>query len=637
MQLTSEWITGRVMIPDLLRAAPQVRPVLDRYGLRGCGGEQGPAESLEFFARAHEVPLPARLEELRAAGAAPPRPTELPLIEKPAAADRIYRPFFIAGILVTLTAGAAWGAYLLWRIAARGSFTAAGLHEINAHGHAQIFGWVGLFVMGFAYQAFPRFKHTALSHPRVAFASLWLMLAGIVGRSVLEPLAGPGSWAATAAVAASAVEVVAIGLFAGVLAATWRRSGKPLAFYDWYVVSALVWFVVQAVWESCYLAATLAAAERQQLLDLIVTWQGALRDVQIHGFALLMILGVSQRLFHHMYGFPAPSRVLSLAALVCLNLAVVGEAAGLVRMHTGGHAWAGLWYVSALLLTASVVALLCNWHIFRRPEGEADRTLKFLRAAYVWLLLALALTLLMPVYNYVLLPALAPGSEAVRLHFSHAWSGAARHAITVGFVSLMIVGVASRVVPTLNGVDAGRLSALWLPFVLLNAGCALRVTAQVLTDFTPRAFPFAGASGVLEVTGLALWGLHLGLVMAGRPRLRRPAPPPLPPLAGGAPVEAGHRVGEVLDLYPSLANVFAAFGFRPLANPYLRRTLAARVSVGEACRYLGVDAATLLAALNAARPETPPGRHPLPGPAEDCCPSCAGDGRPAPRSVSHPT
>jgi hypothetical protein len=600
MQPTSEWINGQVMIPELLRAVPQVRPVLDRYGLRGCGGEQGPAESLEFFARAHEVPLPALLEELRAAGAAPPQPAE-----KPTAADAIYRPFFKAGTLVTLTAGATWGAYLLWRIAARGSFTAAGLHEVNAHGHAQIFGWVGLFVMGFAYQAFPRFKHTALSHPRVAFVSLWLMLTGTVGRSVLEPLARPGSWEATAAVAAAALEVVAICLFAGVIAATWRRSGLPLAFYDWYVISALLWFGVQAVGEAWYLAATLAAAERRQLLGLIVTWQGALRDVQIHGFALLMILGVSQRLFHNLYGFPAPSRRLSLAALVCLNVAVVGEAAGLVRMHTAGRAWAGLWYASALLLTAAVVALVCNWRIFGRAESP-DRSLKFLRAAYVWLLLALAMTLLMPAYTHGLLPRLAPDSEAARIHFSHAWSGAARHAITVGFVSLMIVGVAARVVPTLNGVDAGRLSALWLPFVLLNAGCALRVSAQVLTDFTPRAFPFAGVSGVLEVTGLALWGAHLWLVMAGRPQLRRPAPPPLPHLAGGAPIEEGHRVGEVLGLYPSLVNVFAAFGFRPLANPYLRRTLAARVRIGEACRYLGVDPNTLLTALNAARPERAP-------------------------------
>ena len=42
------------------------------------------------------------------------------------------------------------------------------LHEVNAHGHAQIFGWVALFIMGFAYQAFPRFRHTRLWRPALA-------------------------------------------------------------------------------------------------------------------------------------------------------------------------------------------------------------------------------------------------------------------------------------------------------------------------------------------------------------------------------------------------------------------------------------------------------------------------------------
>ena len=77
-----------------------------------------------------------------------------------------------------LTLGAVWGAYLLLQIGLTGSFSAAGLHEINAHGHAQIFGWVGLFVMGFAYQAFPRFKHTSLAYPHLALATFVMMLVG---------------------------------------------------------------------------------------------------------------------------------------------------------------------------------------------------------------------------------------------------------------------------------------------------------------------------------------------------------------------------------------------------------------------------------------------------------------------------
>ena len=55
------------LIPDLLVSAPQLRGVLDRYGLRGCGGRLGPYETLGFFARAHDVPLPRLLADFRLA------------------------------------------------------------------------------------------------------------------------------------------------------------------------------------------------------------------------------------------------------------------------------------------------------------------------------------------------------------------------------------------------------------------------------------------------------------------------------------------------------------------------------------------------------------------------------------------
>jgi hypothetical protein len=559
---------------------------------------------VEFFARAHDVPLPRLLQELRQSAQGPePAGAEG---ARPGWADTIYRPFFKAGILATLTAGAVWGAYLLVRISLAGSFTSVGLHQVNAHGHAQIFGWVGLFVMGFAYQAFPRFKHAELAWPHLARASLWLMLVGLIGRSVCEPLATPGAPTAWAAVAASALEVVAVGLCAAVVVATWRGSGKPLAVYDWYVLSALGWFVVQAVFETIYLAATLSADGRE-LIDLVATWQGALRDIQIHGFALLMILGVSQRIFHHFYDLPAPGKKLAVVALLVINAAVLGEVLGLVLPHWGGPVWRGVWYLSVLALTAAVVALVRDWHIFRAVPG-ADRSLKFLRAAYGWLLASLAMLVLFPAYQYGLLPWLAPDSPEPLLRFSHAYYGAARHAVTVGFVSLMIVGVAARVVPTLNGLDLQRLPRLWLPFVLLNFGCALRVTSQTLTDLADWAFVPAGVSGLFEVLGLTLWGTHLWRIMAGRSCHSPDAGEALGP---GEAIEARHTVGEVLARYPALLEVFLAFGFRPLANPLLRATLANRVSISRACRLLDVSEERLLEALNLAREQKNNRRTPL--------------------------
>jgi hypothetical protein len=455
--------------------------------------------------------------------------------------------------------------------------------------------------MGFAYQAFPRFKHASLAFPGLAWASLGLMLAGLVGRSVGEPLAGSLPWAGPVAIASSWLEVAAVGLFTWVVVATWRAAGKGLAFYDYYILAALGWFAGQAVAEAVYLAATLSASNREELLALVATWQGAIRDAQIHGFALLMILGVSQRILHHFYGLPAASRRLSLAALVCLNLAVTGEIAGLILMRGVSRAWAGLWYASVLVLAGAVVALLWDWRVFGRA-AETDRSLKFLRAAYVWLLVSLGMLIMLPVHQFFLLPRLAPSSEAAALGFSHAYYGAIRHAITVGFISLMIVGVAARVVPTLNGVDIRRLTPLWGPFLLLNAGCALRVVAQTLTDFTPHAFPVAGLSGLLEVAGLAGWGVHLWAVMAGRARYRLSATAPYVP---GTPIDAGHTVGNVLDRHPELLETFLALGFRPLANPLLRKTVARHVSIAQACRNIGREPEEVVETLNRARAAAP--------------------------------
>jgi len=505
-----------VLISDLLGDNPAARAVLDRYGLRGCADPRGPHESLGFFARAHDIPVASLLAELRAAvTASPATAPQNALVVGRWSVDDIYRPFFLAGITVVLTLGAVWGAYLLVRIALAGKFSAVGLHEVNAHGHAQIFGWVGLFVMGFAYQAFPRFKHTTLRYPGLAWASFGLMLSGLTVRSLLEPAAEGLDPVGGIAVAASAVEAVAAGLFAFIIAATWRGSGKGLAFSDGYIVAALFWFVVQAVCETVYLAATLGA-EPGEVVPLVAAWQGALRDLQIHGFATLMVLGVSQRMLPPMFGFSAPGRRLSLCCLLGLNLAVVGEASGLVLMRLHSHAWAALWYASVLLFTGCVIALVRGLRVFGANEG-ADRSRKFVRAAYAWLLVSLGMLVALPVYQFAVLPSINPDGAAVRIGFSHAYYGATRHAITVGFLSLMIVGMAAKVVPVLRGADTKALPRLWVPFVLINLGCALRVAGQTATDFADWVFPLAGVSGVLEVAGLAVWGAPLVRLMLGLP------------------------------------------------------------------------------------------------------------------------
>jgi hypothetical protein len=123
------------------------------------------------------------------------------------------------------------------------------------------------------------------------------------------------------------------------------------------------------------------------------------------------------------------------------------------------------------------------------------------------------------------------------------------------------------------------------------------VVGQTATDFADWVFPLAGMSGVLEVTGLAVWGAHLARLMLGRPGWAEATRGAWPRNVG-----PGDYVTDILDRQPDLLPVFLEFGFRPLANPVLRRTAARGVTVALACRIVGADLAKFLAALNARIP-----------------------------------
>jgi hypothetical protein len=273
--------------------------------------------------------------------------------------------------------------------------------------------------------------------------------------------------------------------------------------------------------------------------------------------------------------------------LVGIHLAVTGEVLGHVakRFSTGQYSPFSPWLIEAsvLVLTGAAATLAWTFGVFHRP-AEPERSVKFVRAAYAWLFVSLVLLALEPLY-----------SGYAGRGFSHAYSGASRHAITVGFVSLMIVGVASKVVPTLNGVPAAVLPRLWVPFLLLNAGCALRVSFQILSDWTPEAFPVAGVSGVLEVAGLFLWSVHIARVLQGRYRFAAEVE-----TRDGAPLEARpeHFVGWLTQVAPETIPVFERMGFQAISNRFLRETLARTVTIRQASRLRGVDEAELLARLN---------------------------------------
>jgi NnrS protein len=493
-------ITGSTSIAEILKQCPSARRIFDQHGLKGCGGENGPAESLEFFASVHQASLEALLRELNAEVHNPPREQ---YVYQESLADYIYRRFFKMGIAVVLSLGALWGVISLLEISLRGELLQPGLlPAIHAHAHAMIFGWVGLFVMGFAYQSFPRFKMTTLWKPRLANLTLYLMVGGILARGGADLLQHGVAGLALGSLSIVA-EVAAIALFITIILKTSSQSIMPHNPYEKLIIASLAWFLIQSIFSGFFFFAEATAASSGQAVSRIALLDAPLRDMQLFGFAALIIAGVSQRFVPVVYGLGQPKHDRHKLIFWLINGSLVLDIASYLAFYATGNPIASVFLeISYILMPLWAVLLVIQLGVFNRPS-QLDRSWKFIRASYIWLLIAMAM-----------MPFLMPYSAWRGEAFSHAFWGAHRHAFTVGFVSMMIVGVSSRVVPILAGVDSKRLTSLWGPFILLNVGCAGRVILQILTNFVPGiAYPLIGFTGIMELSALAWWGIGLWQVM----------------------------------------------------------------------------------------------------------------------------
>lgn len=495
-------ITENTSVAEVVKSIPAARRIFDRHGLHGCGGAKGPNESLSFFAAVHQVNLGELLEELNAETLRPSKKEDRYVYQE-SLQDYIYRRFFKSGIAIVLTVGALWGAVNLAQIALGKSFLQLRLlQSIHAHAHAMIFGWVGLFVMGFAYQSFPRFKNTTLWRPDLANLSFYLMLVGIVARMSAELLIHSSSGLALGVIS-SAVELVAVVLFLTILYKTAGKSIEPHNPYEKFLAASFFWFFVQAILSDVFFFAKASAVGQQQLIRRIALIDGPLRDIQLLGFTALIIAGVSQRFVPFVYGLKRPKKDRQTLIFTLMNGALVLNIISYVAfLTTGNLAWTIGLELGYLLMPVWAVLLAIQLGVFSKPT-QPDRTFKFIRTAYVWLIIANVMMPFFPLYGIM-----------THQGFAHAYMGAHRHAFTVGFISMMIMGVAGRVVPILAGVDTRKLTRLWGPFLLIILGNAGRVVLQIGTDFYPRiAYPLVGLTGFLEVTALAWWGIGLWRVM----------------------------------------------------------------------------------------------------------------------------
>lgn len=153
-----------------------------------------------------------------------------------------------------------------------------------------------------------------------------------------------------------------------------------------------------------------------------------------------------------------------------------------------------------LLLSGALLAILALR--ITEPSERAPKLVGvhasfpfFVRIAYLWMIVAAML-----------------GVSASRAdRFGGIW-GASRHALTVGFISTMVFAIGPRVLPYFAGfVRIFSTRLMFAALFLLNAGCLLRVTSEIIAyeGYGHWAWSVLPISAVTELTAVSVFALNL--------------------------------------------------------------------------------------------------------------------------------
>jgi len=590
MSVVSPGIDPGMTIRDAVARYPQTAVVFARHGLGGCGGAAGPLEPIDQFARLHHVDLSNLLQELeasarevQAASVAPPPP--------PAPGDS-YSIYLKTSLLLALTAGFGIGLLAVLGRAGGPDLGRYWLPLIQAHGQVQLLGWVGLFVVGVAYHVVPRFRGVAPVSRRVALATYALLLGAVLVRAVGQPLAVamplPGVFTL-----AALLQLLASGLFAATMARCLDPRQGRWEGYEPYLLAAGGWLVLAGLLQGAI--AVRADAMGGGLVASLLT--EPYLAATFYGFALMATFGVTRRAIPLFMGLRPTHERLAAVACGLLNLGVALQVGGGVASALAGpEPWRVAVLGGVMVLLGGAVAFVLALHLYERAPmapgaGQPRAHEPYVRTAYGWLLVSLGLSAALAVWE--LADGTVPSAGA---------ANAARHALALGYLSLLIFGVASRIVPVFGGVALWRRPLLVPLYVVFNAGVVLRVVGELLGSADALGRGVVAVSGLLGYAGLALFALVLWRTLDTRPTaLPQPAAPdrPVPAVRlGSAPaLSPDLTVAEVLARWPATLDVFLAHGFTPLANPLLRAALAPRVTIAQAAATRGGDLAALLAAL----------------------------------------
>ena len=432
------------------------------------------------------VSIEERVEAAKSERRASLSPSEIMDIARAreASLSRLLMAFISSGVVFMLLPGTFLGVWNLLQISGRESVASISPAWIQAHGHAQVFGWIGSFILGIGYYSIPKLRGAR----KPAFGGAWACWAMWTTGVAARWTANVYGWEWRIVLPVSAILEFAAFLifFTAVSRHRPEDSGKKkMEPWVWVVVSASAGFMVVQIANlaTCFYLAVQGASPAlshvpdQRYLTL-VTW----------GFLVPFVWGFSTKWMTVFLGLK-PVRTKLLLGAVVVNLTGVGITLA------GWGAEATIVFVMGAALAIAALRMFEPAKQEAKTRGVHRSFPFFVRMAYGWLMVAALL-----------------GVGAAQWDFSGGIWGASRHALTVGFVAVMVFCVGQRVLPAFAGMRllwSTRL--MFAALALLTVGCTLRVSCEVLAyqGYADWAWKVLPVSAVLELLGVTAFAANI--------------------------------------------------------------------------------------------------------------------------------
>jgi hypothetical protein len=406
--------------------------------------------------------------------------------------SRLLTVYISTGLVFMLLPGTFLGVWNLLAISSHHATDYVSGAWIQAHGHAQIFGWMGNFILGIGFYSIPKLRRVGSP----ALSAGWVTLALWTSGVSLRWLASVYEWHWRAALPASAaLELAAFLIFFRSISGHRPQDSAKNRLEEWVIA---------------IIAGTAGLA-----LTLVVNLASAV-SVALYGRSPALPHGFDQRflvlqtwgfLVPFVWGFSAKWLPVFLGLRPTRGRVMLG---GLALNSAGTLAALQGWIVSAsFLLLGGMLLALYSLRLFEfveraaKTRGVHTSFPVFVRVAYVW------------------------GIISALLAIWAAWSGdppgvwgASRHALTVGFLAMMVFAVGQRVLPAFSGMHLlFSTKLMFAALLLLTIGCLLRVAAEILAyqHLAPSAWNWLAVSAVTEMTAVTVFAMNLRITLAKRP------------------------------------------------------------------------------------------------------------------------